>query len=95
MQLPEKAAKPEAGARKPLPFTATTEYQDGMGAPKEEEHCPVLDIYRAGLDPDYQAAVRAPPEVGTRFEHAALGCFTVVMYLRSMWSRKFVVMMRS
>ena len=28
MQLPEKAAKPEAGARKPLPFTATTEYQD-------------------------------------------------------------------
>ena len=53
VQLPSRAPKAAEAARKTLPFTGTTEYQDGAGAIKETEHCPVLDIYAAGIDPDY------------------------------------------
>jgi hypothetical protein len=50
-QLPERAARAAEPAKKSLPFFGSTEYGDGTGAAKAHEHCPVEDIYQAGIDP--------------------------------------------
>jgi hypothetical protein len=64
LQLPERGEKRAEPVRKSMPFFGSTEYGDGTGAPKDAEHCPVEDIYNAGIDPDFPKP-GAKPEVRT------------------------------